>query len=109
MITLTQLAQSTEPIQFSVQATQNGVPYNFSADPVYVSFVPEGAPPPDPQAGQWNTASVETDPGPVYWITILVGPLNGGVPLAIGTYIAYWKVTDNPAVPVKAAAYVIIS
>jgi hypothetical protein len=109
VITLTQLAQSTEPIQFSVQATQNGVPYNPTADPVFVAFAPESAPPPDPTAGEWNTAAWETDPGPVYWITILVGPLNGGVPLAQGSYIGYWKATDNPAVPVKAGCYLIIT
>ena len=109
MITLTQLAQSTEPVQLQVAATLNGAPYNPTADPVAIAFVTEASPPPDPQAGQWNTASWETDPGPAYWASILVGPLNGGIPLAVGTYIVYIKITDNPAVPVKPGCYLTIT
>jgi hypothetical protein len=111
MITLTQLAESTEPVQFQIEAIANGTPYNPTADSVAVAFVPVTNPPssPDPVSGEWNTASWETDPGPVYWVSILVGPLNGGVPLAAGSYIAYVKITDNPAVPVKPGCYLIIT
>lgn len=110
MITLTQLAQSTEPVQLQVTAIgPSGGPYNPVADPVAIAFVTEAEPPPGPTSGQWNTASWETDPGPVFWASILVGPLNGGVPLAVGNYIVYVKITDNPAVPVKAGCYLVIT
>ena len=111
MITLTQLAESTEPIQLLVKATSGGLPYNPTADPVAIAFVTTlgPVPDPDPASGQWNTASWETDPGPAYWASILVGPLNGGIALTAGTYIAYLRVTDNPAVPVKPGCYLVIT
>ena len=110
MITLTQLAVSTEPVQLQVAATQNGAPYNPSGDPVAVAFVPITSPPssPDPTSMEWNTASWETDSGPTYWASVLVGPANGGVNLAAGSYLVVVKVTDNPAVPVKPGAYLTI-
>lgn len=108
MITLTQLAESTEPIQLQVVA--NGVSYAPTSDPVSIAFVPVTSPPssPDPTSGEWNTATWQTDPGPTYWASILVGPLNGGVNLAVGSYLVVLRVTDSPAVPVKAAAYLTI-
>lgn len=111
MQTLTQLAQSTEPVQVAVTATLNGAVYNPTADPVAFAFVPKqvSGPPPDPTSGQWQAATWQTDPGPVYWASILVGPLNGGVALAAGSYIVYVKVTDNPAVPVKPGCILIIT
>ena len=107
MITLTQLAVSTEPVQLQVAATLNGAPYNPTADPVAIAFVPVTSPPssPDPTPAEWNTATWETDPGPAYWASVLVGPLNGGIPLAVGSYLVVVKVTDSPAVPVKPGAY----
>ena len=108
MQTLTQIATSTEPIQVSVSATLNGVSYNPTADPVAWAFVTAGSPPPDPTSGQFVAGTWETDPGPVYWASILVGPLNGGTPLTAGSYIAYLRVTDNPAVPIKPALYLIV-
>ena len=107
MQSLTQLAQSTEPVQLSIAATVNGAVYDPSGDPVAIAFVPKqtSGPPPDPTSGEWQPATWEVDPGPIFWASILVGPLNGGVPLAPGSYIAYVKVTDNPAVPVKPGCY----
>jgi len=113
MITLTQLASSTEPVQFLVRATDGGTVYDPSGDPVSVAFVPVTSPPsnPDPTSGEWQPATWEVDAGnpATYWASILVGPLNGGVPLAAGTYIAYVRVTDNPAVPVKPGCYLTIT
>lgn len=111
MITLTQLAESTEFVQLQVQATLNGAPYNPTADSVAIAFVPITSPPtsPDPTSGEWNTAAWETDSNPAtYWASILVGPLNGGVNLAVGSYVACVRVTDNPAVPVKQGCYLLI-
>jgi hypothetical protein len=110
MITLTQLAVSTEPIQLQVTATSDGLPYDPSGDPVAIAFVPVTSPPssPDPTSMEWNTAYWETDSGPAYWASVLVGPLNGGVSLAVGTYLVVVKVTDSPAVPVKPGAYLTV-
>jgi hypothetical protein len=114
MVTLTQLAQSTEPVQFQVTAMLDGSPYDPTGDAVAVAFVPVTSPPssPDPVNTEWNTATWETDsgnPSPSYWASVLVGPLNGGVSLTAGPYICYVRVTDNPAVPVKPGAYLIIT
>jgi hypothetical protein len=105
--TLTQLASSTEPVQIQVRATANGSVYDPSGDPVAVAFVLQGGPEPSPSGSGWNPATWEVDPGnpPSYWASVLVGPLNGGIALAAGTYVAYVRVTDNPAVPVKAGCY----
>jgi len=109
VITLTQLASSTEPVQLLIEATQGGSVYNPTGDPVAIAILPDTSPEPGYASSAWNTASWETDPGPSYWASILVGPLNGGVVLAAGTYIAYVRVTDNPAVPIKPGCYLIIS
>ena len=37
---------------------------------------------------------------------ILIGPLNGGLPLTVGMYGIWVKITDNPEVPVEFAEYV---
>jgi len=110
VITLTQLAVSTEPVQLRVQASSGGSPYDPSADPVAIAFVPVTSPSssPDPTDMEWHTASWEVDAGPVYWASILVGPLNGGVALAVGSYIVTVKVTDNPAVPVKQGCFLVV-
>ena len=112
MLTLSQLATSTEYIQLQVVTTQlNGTAYNPTSDPVYIAFVPVTSPPssPDPTSGEWNTAAWVTDTSGNYWAGILVGPLNGEVNLAVGSYLVVLKVTDSPAVPVKQAAYLMIS
>ena len=109
MITLTQLATSTEPVQLQVKATLNGALYNPSADAVAVAFIPDGQPAPAWSSSAWQAASWETDPGPSYWASILVGPLNGGVALTVGTYICYVKVSDNPAVPIRPGCYLILA
>lgn len=109
MITLTQPASSTEPVQLQVAATINGVAYNPTTDAVAIAFILDGQPEPSPSSSAWQVATWETDPGPSYWASILVGPLNGGVNLAVGTYVAYVKVTDNPAVPIRPGAFLRIT
>ena len=112
MIQLSQYAVSTEPVQFQVSAQEDGGVYNPSSDPVYCAFVLVTGPNPSPDGATWNTASWEVDsgnPSPSFWATILVGPANGGIVLTPGTYACFLKVTDDPAVPVKFAAYLTIS
>lgn len=111
MITLTQLAGSTEPIQFAIKAiTAEGDGLDPTGDPVAVAFALITSPPVtfDPDTATWNMATWSVQPGnpdPVYWVNVLPGP--GGIPVAAGSYVAYVKITDNPAVPVLPAAYVI--
>ena len=55
---------------------------------------------PDVEPSVWYTGSWVTFAGPAYWAQVLVGPVNGGVSLAIGTYQGWTRITDSPAVPV---------
>jgi hypothetical protein len=113
MVTLTQLATSSMPIQLQVAAIRNGAAYdpsNGGANPVAIAFVPQTSPPgsPDPTPGEYNAAYWETDgTSPAsYWASIMVGPNNGGIPLAVGSYVAVVKITDPAATPVLQGAYV---
>lgn len=111
MGSLALLAQSTEPVQVAIAAVSNGAAYDPTGGVVAMAFVPKQASgqPPDPTSGQWQPASWQVDPGPVYWASILVGPLNGGVVLAAGSYIVYVRITDNPEVPVKPGCYLTVT
>lgn len=114
MITLTQAASSTELVQFQVAATLDGAAYNPTSDAVAVAFVPVTSPLPSapaPGSGLWNAASWETDSGysVTYWASVLIGPENGGIALTAGAYIAFVKITDSPAVPIRPGAFLIIS
>lgn len=103
MPVLTIPAVSTQPFQQQVYALSGGSAYDPTSDPVAVAFiaVPGYGPVPSPGDSDWHTASWETDAGPAYFASILVGPANGGLVLTQGTvYQAFVKVTDNPAVPV---------
>jgi hypothetical protein len=100
MTSLSQAAISTQPVQVQVTViTETGEPYNPTGDPVSVAFVPQAYPPASPQDGDWITASWATDTAGNYWATALVGPANGGTALAAGSYVAWVRVTGNPAVP----------
>ena len=100
---LTQPAGSTQPVQQQINALEDGAAYNPTGDLVYMAFVPQpnyGAPSmPAPGSPAWNTAYWETDPGPVYWASCLVGPELGGVALAQGAYAIAVKVIDSSAIP----------
>jgi hypothetical protein len=94
---LTQPAVSLQAVQVMVSALQNGAPYDFSGDPVSMAFVVNPAygtaPAPAASSEAWNAATWETDPGPAYWATCLVGP--GAVSLTAGTaYTVYLKITS---------------
>jgi hypothetical protein len=76
-----------------------------------VAFDPVTSPPAvfNPATATWNTASwsVQTgNPEPVYWVNIMAGPANGGIPVTAGSYIAYVKITTSLAVPIRPGAYV---
>ncbi len=74
-----------------------------------------GAPSPLADVVQFAFKPIGVDPGPSDWVTgswvpqtlngqylaqCLVGPENGGVSLAIGSYVVWMKVIDNPEIPV---------
>lgn len=109
MNTLQQSVVSTQYIQIAVNAISNGAAYDPTNDVVAMAFVPVQSSPASPVPDQWQTASWETDPGPVYWAQILVGPANGGVVLAAGSYVVWVMVTDNPEIPAFPGCYLIMS
>lgn len=93
---------STEYVRVQIQATNNGVAVDPTADTVAMAFVTEGA---APQTGDWKTASWETDTTqtPIAdYARCLVGA-GGVVTLAAGVYDCFIKITDNPEAPVKKA------
>lgn len=89
---------STQYIQIPVRAFSQGLPYNPTSDTVQMAFILGGVPDTD----DWNTASwASTSTISGYYIAqCLVGPANGGVPLAIASYLTWLKVTDSPEIPV---------
>lgn len=111
MNTITQSVVSTQYVQVQVTAIRDGEAYDPTGDAVAMAFVPITSPPssPDPTSMEWNTATWETDPGPVYWAQALVGPANGGVALAIGSYVCWVQVTDDPEVPALPGCYLTIT
>ena len=112
MVTLTQMASSTAPCQFSVNVIDDeGNPYEPSGDNVKVAFAPVTSPPTafDADTATWYAATFSVQPGPVYWVNFMPGPLNGGIPLAAGSYVVKGKITDNPAVPILDGCYLILT
>lgn len=98
MADLSQAVISTQYVQVEVLATNlDGSPYNPSADIVQMAFVIGSLTEPAPS--DWITAQWRAGPGGTWWATILVGPANGGVALAVGTYVVWVKAVDSPAVP----------
>jgi hypothetical protein len=98
--TLTQSVLSTEPIQMLVQANSPDGPYDPTADAVQFAFTNANAYPATAPT-EWYAGSWVTYPGNQYWAQVLIGPANGGVALATGTWAVWIMITDNPDVPVR--------
>lgn len=99
---LEQAAISTQYVQVEVLATNlDGSAYDPSADVVQVAFIPVAYPPATPGLSDWHAASWSQGPGGTWWATILVGPANGGVALAFGSYVTWVKAIDSPAIPAE--------
>jgi hypothetical protein len=115
MVTLTQMAASTAPCQFSVSVIDaEGNPYDPSGDEVEVAYWAVTSPqvPFDADTATWYDATFSVqagNPNPTYWVNFLPGPLNGGIPLAAGAYIVVGRVVDNPAVPILKGCYLVLS
>jgi hypothetical protein len=100
MPTLTQPAQSSQPVEQQVIPPSGVTP---TSDPVFLAFVAMptyGSPTmPASTSSAWNAASWITDSSGNYWASVMVGPNNGGVVLATGSYAIAVKVVDPAATP----------
>lgn len=92
---------STQTVLVPVTATILGAPYDPTGDAVALAFLANGV---TPSSGDWHAATWQTFGGANY-AACLVGPANGGVVLAMGTWTTWVRVTDNPEVPVMQAGY----
>jgi hypothetical protein len=97
--TLTQSALSTQYVQTLIAVISVSGDYNPTADSVQWAFTNANAYPAVGPA-DWTDGSWVTYPGSQYWAQILIGPENGGVVLATGTWQAWLQITDSPEVPV---------
>ena len=100
MNTISQSSLSTNEVQVPI-TVQSPDGYDPSSDTVEFAFTPLTYPVTQPTSEDWVTGSFVTFPGPAYWAQCTVGPANGGVVLAIGTYTGWVKVVDDPAVLVE--------
>ena len=98
-VSLSQSVLSTQFVQVQVIATSDGSLYDPTADVVQMAFIPQSYPAAQPGPSDWVAAAWETDPGPAYWASALIGPANGGTALAVGSFTIWVRVTDSPAVP----------
>lgn len=91
---------STEYVLVPVSARVEGILINPTGDEVQFAFKSDGT---DPAPADWLTGSwASTSPlNNYYQAQILVGPGIGGNVLAIGTYVVWLKITDNPEIPVR--------
>lgn len=100
MPTLTQAAESTQPVQ---QAVNPPAGIDPSSDPVFMAFVVApayGAPAmPAPGSSAWNPASWVVDPDGTLWASCEVGPELGAVSLAANAYVIAVRVIDSTARP----------
>lgn len=103
---LTRSVLTTEYIEVSVASTVNGHPHDPTGDAVAFAFLAPGVTPGsgDWHAGSWNTVA----PGQ-YVAQCLVGPGVGGVPLAVGLWDLWLRITDNPEIPVQEIGLLTIS
>ncbi len=113
MVTLTQMAASTQPIQFSIAASDDeGNVLNPTSYAVQVAFAPVASPGTafNADTATWNTAewSVQAgNPNPVYWVNVTPGP--GGVAVTAGAYVAYTRIAAPAGDVILPSAFVIFT
>lgn len=103
---LTQSILSTQYVQVPVLVL-SPPGYNPTSDTVEFAFTPQTYPATAPAqwvAGSWAAGSV-----PPWWAQCLVGPGEGGTPLAAGTWLVWVRVTDSPEQPVFQPLTLVIS
>jgi len=94
--TITLAATSTEYIPANISANTGGMSFNPTSYTVQFAFIAGST---QPQSGDWHTGSWSSSNAP-YIAEILVGPANGGLVLAAGSYVIWVKVISSPQVPV---------
>ena len=97
-------ALSKEYVRVQVEAKEAGVLVNPTTLVVKMAFVPDSAR--QPVSSDWQTASWETEPGPLYFARIVVGP--GGFVLAPATYTVWVQITDTPEIPARPAGPLVV-
>ena len=88
-------------------AEKLGVDYDPSGDVVKWAFVAPGS---AVSGATWTTGSWETV-GTTHKARILIGAgaaVGGDKTLAVGTYDAYWKVTDSPEAPIESVGQIVV-
>lgn len=95
MSTLSISSLTKEFLKTQVTHTVNGTTVDPTTKPVEWAFVTSG----NPTDTDWVTGDWETTPDG-YYARIIVGPGSTKV-LAVGTYTAWIRITDNPEVPVR--------
>lgn len=68
-----------------------------TGDAVAFAFTTSNTP---PGSGDWLTGSWEAYASGSAVARILIGPANGGHVLAVGSWIPWMRISDNPEVPV---------
>lgn len=100
MATLTQSAESSQPVEQQVIPPPGITP---ASDGIFMAFVsqPNYGPPvmPAPSSPAWNAASWVADPDGTYWASVMVGPELGGIVLTPGAYVIAVRVVDPAARP----------
>jgi hypothetical protein len=95
----------TRYVAIPVSATgTTGLPIDPTGDTVQFAFMPT-PPGTSPGNGDWRAGSWASTSSGGYLAQCLVGPANGGVALATGTYQIWLKVTDSPEIPVVTVDY----
>ena len=99
---------STQEVIVPVSAISPSGPIDPSSDPLAFAFVSVGA---EPGSGDWVTGTWGGQLNGMYWAQCLVGPAAGvsGTVLSIGSYAIWYKITDNPEVPVQQAGVLTIT
>lgn len=94
-------AIETDYVAVSVRAVDRStnLPVSVSSDVAQVAFVAIGATPGD---SDWHTATWLSTVTGAEVFGVLVGPANGGLVLAVGSYEYWARVQDSPEQPTRA-------
>ena len=100
---------STDYVQIDVTAAlTSGQLVNPSVDDISVAFMPSSSG--LPAVSDWNAAVWVNPSGPApYLAQLLIGPDNGGVPVASGVYKIYVQLVDFPQVLVQLVGLLYVS
>lgn len=78
-----------EPLDFTVTAAANGLPYDPRSGVVEMAFLPDWI---DPQSGDWHAGTWDT--GLTGLAVAQINPGPGGRALVVGSYYVWVRITD---------------